>query len=721
MKYLSTAFLILFIYSCSTKKDAFLNRSFHSINTKYNTLYNGNIAFQNGLEELNSKYKDDYWKRLPIEPLKVEELAIPGIETSKDNSNESFEKAEEKAVNAVQKHSMNIKGKEKNKQIDDAYLLLGKSRYFSQRFVPALEAFNYVLRKYPTADLVNETRIWQAKTHLRLKNEEQAYNSLKYLLNKPELLDEETLEDAHTAMAMIYTEMDSIDKVVHHLKKSALTNNNKEQKARNLFILGQIYRERNQIDSSQIAFQSVIEMKKIPYKYRIHSHIEKAKNISETTDKNELIETLEKLIKDRDNRPYLDELHYQTGIVEKINGRTDAAKSHFEKSVHAKNAKKFQQGLSYEELGNIYFDKADFVAAGAYYDSVIDLSKQDNSKRIRRLKRKRQNLDEVIAFEKVRFETDSVLNLVAMTKTEQETYFQDYIDKLKAAEEKNEETLNSGFGTFNDNSFDTGNGKWYFYNTQALGFGQQEFTRVWGNRPLEDNWRLSDKSIVTNESQEEENASAEIDASNKYDLATYLDLIPTDESSIDSLKVTRNDAYYNLGLAYKEQFKENELAANRFETLLTFSPSSKIVLPTKYHLYKIYAETDVLKANKFKNDITSNFGDSKYAKLILNPKSVIFDAADENSPENIYEKVYCDYEEERYDDVITKSENAIKSYEDLPILPKFELLKAYAIGKTKGLDAFKSALEFVKLNYANTEEGKKAAEVIETIGKIKKD
>jgi len=714
-------FVVLFAISCSTKKDAFLNRSFHSVNTKFNILYNGEVAFQKGLEELNSKYKDDYWKRLPIEPLKVEELALPGLEGTKDNSNESFEKAEEKAVKAVQKHSMQIKGRERNQQIDNAYLLLGKSRYFSQRFVPALEAFNYVLNHYPNADLISDAKIWQAKTQLRLKNEEQALDMLKNLLDKEEMLKEDIREKAHTAIAMVYTEMDSIDQTIHHLKQATLTNNNREQRARNLFILGQIYREKSQLDSSQIAFQQIVEMKRIPYKYKIHAQIEKAKNLSEDTDTEVLLETLNKLIKNRDNRPYLDELEYQTAMVHKKLGRLDAAEEHFKKSAHAKKAKKFQKGLSYEELGNIYFDKAKFVDAGAYYDSVLNLSEENTTKRIRRLKRKRENLNEVISFERVRKVTDSILNVVSMSKDAQKTYFQKHIDKLKAAEKKaKEESLNAGFGSFNTKNTVKGNGKWYFYNTQAMGFGVQEFQRVWGNRPLEDNWRLSDKTIVGNNPNEEEtNLVTEIDDSKKYDLETYLNRIPTDDKVIDSIKSVRNDAYYNLGLAYKEQFKVYPIAADRFEKLLTFFPDKKLVLPTKYHLYKIYSEINPSKAQTLKNDITSNYADTKYSKLIVNPQLVIKDADDENSPENIYEKVYCDFEEEKYDEVIVKTEKAIKQFEDLLILPKFELLRAYAIGKKNGLEAFKEALEYVKLNYSNTEEGKKAAEVIETISTLK--
>ena len=713
-------FVVLFAISCSTKKDAALNRGWHSVNTKFNVLYNGDIALQKGLEELNSKYKDDYWKRLLIEPLKVEELLIPGIQTSGDNSSESFEKAEEKAVKAVQKHSMNIAGKERNNQIDDAYLLLGKSRYYSQRFVPALEAFNYVLEKYPSADLIHETRIWKAKTQLRLNNEEQALKSLQFLLKKEELLEDDILEKAHTAIAMVYTEMDSTDLVVHHLKKATITDNDQVQRARNLFILGQLYRERNDIDSSQIAFQQVIEIKKIPYKYRIHSHIEKAKNVSDSTDTKALIETLDKLIKDRDNRPYLDELHYQTGLVHKKLGRTDIAEEHFVKSVHTMSAKQFQQGLSYEELGNIYFDKAKFVDAGAYYDSVLSIPVANkNTKRLRRLKRKRENLQEVISFEEISQKTDSILDIVGMSKEEQTAFFQSHIDALKEAEEKeNQAILNAGFGSFDDTrSQASTSGKWYFYNTQIVGFGTQEFKRVWGNRPLEDNWRLSDKSVFrTDEEEEIEEAVTDvIDDSKKYDITSYLDRIPTEERIIDSIKSVRNDAYYNLGLIYKEQFKVYELATDKFEKLLNFSPEKKLILPTKYHLYKAYIEMGSSNAQHYKNDITTNYADSKYAKLILNPQSIIADANDENSPENIYKKVYYQYEDKKYDEVLSETKKAIIQYENSPILPKFELLRAYVIGKKDGIEAFKIALEFVKLNYSNTEEGKKAAQVIETI------
>lgn len=70
-----TFIVILFlIVGCSTKKDAFINRKFHAISTKYNVLFNGKEAFRKGLEQLNENYEDNFWERLPIEPLKLIKL-----------------------------------------------------------------------------------------------------------------------------------------------------------------------------------------------------------------------------------------------------------------------------------------------------------------------------------------------------------------------------------------------------------------------------------------------------------------------------------------------------------------------------------------------------------------------------------------------------------------------------------------------------------------------
>ena len=138
---LITIITALVLIGSSKKKDKFLNKNFHSITTKYNYLYNGNLLLDNALESLNDQEKDNFWELLPLEKYNSEEID----KDSKNDIQTPFSQAEEKAVLAIQKHSMNINGKEENPIMDEAYLLLGKSRYYDQRFIPSLEAFNYIL------------------------------------------------------------------------------------------------------------------------------------------------------------------------------------------------------------------------------------------------------------------------------------------------------------------------------------------------------------------------------------------------------------------------------------------------------------------------------------------------------------------------------------------------------------------------------------------------
>ncbi|MGI9532299.1 MAG: tetratricopeptide repeat protein, partial [Lutimonas sp.] len=175
---------ILLAVSCSTKKDNWVSRTSHSVTAKYNILYNGNIAFDEAKSQLDNQYEDNFWERLPIEPLKIEEaiIPLPGQGSNNETEAQGFDKAEEKAVKSIQKHSMVIDGYEKNNQIDEAYLLLGKSRYYLQRFIPALEAFTFGIENYPNANLYRETKIWKAKAHIRIQNEKLAIETLESVL-----------------------------------------------------------------------------------------------------------------------------------------------------------------------------------------------------------------------------------------------------------------------------------------------------------------------------------------------------------------------------------------------------------------------------------------------------------------------------------------------------------------------------------------------------------
>jgi len=751
--------ITLSIWSCSTKKNGFLNRTLHSTATKYNVLYNGQVAYDAQKKQIDDAYEDDFYTILPIEPLDIKEetivIAPPGSKKSTaESSSQGFKKAEEKAVKAIQKHSMNIAASEKNKQIDDAYLLLGKSRYYDQRFVPALETFKYMIKKYPKSKLFNVARIWEAKTLVRLGQEEDAIYKLDRYLTKTKDLPDAIRFDAHTALAMAYTTLDSTQQIINNLnsalfyankssknkittydtegevvgknvantlnKNLGFNSKQRNQSVRNAFVLAQLYRQQNKIDSSNIVFDKIAKLKK-PYRYTIYAQIERAKNYDVKNDSSEVIlASLKKLTRNRDNRPYLDGIFFQLGKINLANNKTTDATNFFEKSLRTKLAKDIQKSFAYEELGNINFDKANFQHAGSYYDSVLDITKNPNTKRNRKLKRKRKSLDEVIRLENIANRNDSILTLVGLSKDEQTNFFQKYIDKLKKkeaeekiiAENKKRSNNGSGFGVSSDQ--DNKSGSFYFYNTQTVGFGQQEFQKIWGNRALEDNWRLSNRKTSKNDpaSKNEKEEEETVDESRKFELAYYLEKIPTETSEIDSISNYRNKAYYNLGLIYKEKFNKYELATTKLEKLLTQKPLKNLVLPTYYHLYKAFSKFNQVKSDYYKNKITSEYEDSRYAQLINNPDISSDELNTKGSPDEIYKTVYTLYLEEKYSETLEQSNKYIKQFTELPIIPKFELLKAHAIAKLDGKDAFIVALKFVLENHPNTVEGKRAAEIL---------
>ncbi|WP_298901076.1 tetratricopeptide repeat protein [uncultured Psychroserpens sp.] len=734
LKFFISLFCVtLIVTSCSRKKDTFINRNFHALGTKYNILYNGNIALEKGRETVDNAATDNYWELLPIERMQLsEEIVLPG-----QSKNQDFERAEEKAIKAVQKHGMNIKGKEYNPQIDEAYLLLGQARYFDQRFVPALEAFNYILYKYPASDKINTAKVWREKANIRLENNQLAIKNLKRLLDQEELEDQD-LADATSMLAQAYINIKSKDSALVELATAAEFTKKNKEKARFNYIIGQLYNEFGEKDSANIAFDKVIDMhRKIPRPYYINAHLAKSYNFDmETGNQTEFLDYLTDLEEDRENRPFLDKIYYRIAEFHRANKSDSLAVAYYNKSLRTNLGDKELMSRDYATLGDMSFDEAKYKRAGAYYDSTMTNMKL-NSRPYRIIKRKRENLEDVIYYEDIAQANDSILRLVNMSDDERLAYFTDYTNKQKAIAEAEKEkaeiaerlkSANSGLATNNNSVNKSGKSvrvdptaskgqkqEFYFYNSTTVAFGKNEFVKIWGDRALKDNWRLSDsKSRPGGAAAGTNDIVASASENEKFDPEFYISKIPTDQKVIDSLAKDRNYAYYQLGVIYKEKFKEYELAMNKLETLLQNNPEDRLILPSKYNLQKIYTELGLSsKANAMKSDIVSNYPDSRYAKILLNPRSEF--AKDENSPESLYEGLFKKFGDQEYAEVISQSEKYITEFEGDPMVPKFEILKASANGRLHGFEAYKNGVNFIALTYPNSDEGKQAQEIMKSV------
>jgi hypothetical protein len=346
--------------------------------------------------------------------------------------------------------------------------------------------------------------------------------------------------------------------------------------------------------------------------------------------------------------------------------------------------------------------------------------------------KKRENLEDVIKFEGIAQRNDSILKVASLSSADKAVYYQKYIDNLKKEDEKQRILLekkqraqeNASGGKSNDiasadvpqkatktdNPAPKSNGTtskpedFYFYNPATVSFGKIEFAKKWGKRAFGPNWRLSssqDKNS-SDEVADEQTDDKEKVVDQRYTTDFYVSKIPTSQVTLDSLAKERNFAYYQLGVIYKEKYKEYKRAASKLETLLDSNPEERLVLPSMYNLYKIYEIIDPAKAAAMKTRIISNYPNSRYAQ-ILNNNEVSLELG---SPEVVYTNLYKQYESGSYREALSKTELALIQFTGDEMLPKFELLKANLVGKLYGLKDYIKALNYVALSYPNSQEGK---------------
>ena len=668
-----------------------------------------------GSEELNNSEKENFWKLIPIEKYKY-------IDTDLDEDRETnFTKAEEKATLAIQKHSMNVAGKEKNPVMDQAYLLLGKSRYFDNRFIPALEAFNYILYKYPTSELINQVKIWKEKVNIRIDQNKYAIDNLKELLGETNLSKEER-SSAYSYISQAFINIEQLDSSLFYLKKSFFKQKDLVKYTRKKFLLAQLYQELLVTDTAYTLYSEIIDLhRKIPREFYVNSYIKRSM-VSDSID-NSLLE-LQLLAENFENNNFLDIIFHQLAMLnlkkrdliqneEIMFKKLDStAVTYFNKSLRTDSNEQFLVAKNYNELAELNFRNKNYLESGLYYDSTLT-QLNNRSRKFRKISRKRENLNDLIYYETVSSELDSIIDLIEMPNEKRIDYFKKYVEKINESQKK-EKNKNKNFGSSNSISLlsDSNEALFYFYNSTAIAYGKTDFKNRWGNRRLADNWRWS----ISTTDEKNNNISDMLDQIDKDSILSpsyYINLIPKDINLIDSIRRKRNDAYFRLGAIYKDQFEEYEISNRKLYNLLESNPDSSLIPPSKFFIHKNWSSLDSIKlAKQFKEDIIKNHPDSKYAAILLDPQATI------NGNQNssfVYEEMYSLYESEKYLDVISDCDKNIILFNGEPIVSKFEFLKSLAIARLYGFDQYKKSLEFIKLNYSSSKEGKEAERIIEDV------
>ena len=701
--------VIILLAGCSRKKDKFLNKGFHSTTTKYNYLFNGNNLLNQGKNEINVSVLDNFWDVLPTEKSSLKQDTK--FEKKENENSNLFAQSEEKAVLVIQKHAMNIGGKEKNPQMDQAYFLLGESRYFDQRFIPALEAFNYILFKYPTSELVNKAKIWREKINIKLNYNELAVDNLNNIKNKGRLSKDDKT-NLNVVLSQAYLNLKKIDSALHYLKIASENTTDLKYKARYFFILGQLYSNLDKKDSSSIFFDRIIKLhRKIPRDYYVYSFIEKSKNYE---NQNEAILELSELEKDIENKEYLSVIFHQIANLKLEINADSLAINYYNKSLRSPAKDYLVNVKNHNILADYYFDNKQYLSSAAHYDSTL-LNIRNDKRLYRKITKKRSSLDDVIYYELSVKKNDSILRLVNMSEDERVLFFNSYLqkikDKLKFEEDIIDNKNNISLAS-KTNSISSKDALFYFYNPTAVAYGKNEFKKLWGQIKRTDNWRNGQKKATSKFLNTKK--SNILQKKQPRDLESYLKTIPSSLTVIDSISIQLDYAYFQLASIYSSKFLDYDLSNNKIAKINFEIKNDKIILPAKYLNYKNCLVLGLIKkADSIKLDIIKNYPDSKYAEILNNPDSLASSELDNLT--EIYSGLFKDFQNQKYTQLIVELDELIATYETDPLVPKMQLLKASAVARIQGFESYKTILEFISTNYSNSVEGKEAKILLDQV------
>ena len=707
---------IVLLFSCSTKKNTFTRRTFHGITTHYNVYWNGNESLKSGRNALKESAIDNY-----NTILKVYNFGSPD-EARKTYS--SMDRAIEKAGIAIPRHSIYIKDKEYNKWIDDCYMLIGKAQFYKQDYANSKRTMEYLMKQYAGTQTELEASLWYTWTTMQQKRYEDVVSQIEQLevrLSKQKV-PYKIRREIPILYADFYLLTGNLESAKTNLKQGIALASDRKLKARMYFILGQIAQKEKNFSEATEYYTKVIKSP-APFEMVFNAQINLAKSFDiYTGDKVGLEKQLKRMLKDIKNKEYFDQVYYALAELATLDNNDTLVIHYLKLSVATSTKNNYQKSSSSLQLADMYFQRQNYEMAAPYYDTTIQTLPLEHPDYLA-INSKTLTLTELVKNLRVVQYEDSLQKLAKLPDAELAAVIKKIIDKVIEEDEKQKELeaqqaneanmLNNMPNMRNENMASVGGGGWYFYNPSSISFGFSEFTRKWGRRKLEDNWRLSNKraviqldDVVLDPTKPADSTTAKSASGDKKSSTdplkpeTYIAQLPKTPEALAASNKQIAAALVNLGYIYKDGLKDFPHSVEAFEQLVTRFSDMKEIIRIYYQLYLIGKEIpDEVLAKKYSDIILENYGDSDYAQLIRDPdfnKEVL---ARKNRVSTLYEETYQAYKRGQYRMVLLYSNQAIADYKDKDLIPRFEYLRALSLAKTTNVDTMVVALNKLVLSY----------------------
>lgn len=662
--------IALILTGCSTQKNTAQSRWWHAFNAKYNTYYNGTLAYIDGSLEKETGNKDNYTEQIP--------LYTVSNKNSREIGKANFDRAIEKCEKAIHQHSIKrrpewtknrrktakdiewLSRREYNPFLWKAWMLMGRSQFYQGDFESAAATFSYMSRLYATQPAIyGKARAWLAKCYIEQNWNYDAEDVIRNMLR--DSIHWRAQKEWDYTFADYYIHTGNAEQAIPYLRKVISHEMRRKQKAREWYLMGQLQASIGNKKEAYKAFRHVIHQNP-PYELAFNARIAMTEVMAKD-NASKMISRLKRMAASDNNKEYQDQIYYAIGNIHLSRKDTLKAITAYEKGNQKSTRNGIEKGVLLLHLGDLYWTKEKFSDARRCYGEAIGLLDKDR-KDYQQLANRSKVLDELVPYTDAVQLQDSLQQLARMSEKERNAAIDRVIDALKKkekeernrkAEEEAESTLRQDGGNFannnnfassnspqknNENSANTpDNGQWYFYSPLTISQGKAQFQKLWGKRDNVDNWQRINKTVVANVAGAEEMTDEQRDslaqAAEQEELLKqtsdsavndphrreyYLAQIPfTPEQLAESNKLLE-DGLYHAGVIFKDKLDNLPLSRKSLLRLVNNHPDYAHLDDAYYHLYLLYSrERKPEMAQTYLQKLKAEYPESQWTTLLSDP------------------------------------------------------------------------------------------------------
>ena len=691
------------LLSCSTAKNTARSRWWHSFNAKYNTYYNGSQAYIDGALEKENGNRDNFTDIIP--------LYTVANKSSKELGKGNFDRAIEKCEKAIKLHSIKRRPewtKNRKKTARDiewlsrleynpflwkAWLLMGRSQFMQGEFEQAAITFAYMSRLYQTQPAIyGKARAWLAKCYIENDSPYDAEDVIAKM--NRDSLDWRAVKEWDYTYADYYLHQKRFDEAIPYLKKVIKHEMRKKQKAREWYLLGQIYAAQGKRTEAYKAFQHVVRLNP-PYEIEFNARIAMTEVMAGSRAR-QMIGKLKRMAANDNNKEYLDQVYYAIGNIYLAQKDTVNAIAAYEKGNEKGTRNGIEKGVLLQHLGDLYWQQEKFGDAGRCYGQAIGLLDQDRDD-YEQLSKRSKILDELTPYTDAIHLQDSLQALAKMSEKDRNAAIDRVIAELKRkekeerdreAEEYAQQQMQRNGGGNNmmqrQNTTPQRNigtqktDTWYFYNPLAVSQGKATFQKLWGKRENVDNWQRINKSVVAGTETTDnpdgltdndatdmpadslannETAAADSAALDPHRREYYLAQIPFTEEQVAASNEILKDGLYHAGVIFKDKLDHLRLSERHLRRLTDQYPDYEHMDDVYYHLFLLYARKgDMGQARAWLSRLQSQYPESQWTALLSDPNYEENMRYGEHMEDSLYAATYEAFKADRLNEAISNAE-----------------------------------------------------------------